>query len=266
MSFVQALLSMGYRPVPLSGAASEKVVDIAHPAHPGRASPIATTTSCWSATTATSWTAGGAPRRRPAGRRHRVHAVPQPRVHRRSSGAASRSSTWSTTCGVHRPAAPRPDHPDRRVRPARLPLGSSGGVRRLGRRPAGLQPGDRHPERRAGDVVQADLVEEVDRRPGRRRARRRRRGAGRGGPRGRASTACRTSAPTPVDVERLERGDPEDALAPGRRRRRTPRRRRGRTPTSSGSGRWCRRRRTPRPRRSRRRSARRAAARSWCRP
>jgi uncharacterized protein len=29
MSFVQALLSMGYRPIPLSGAASEKVVDIA---------------------------------------------------------------------------------------------------------------------------------------------------------------------------------------------------------------------------------------------
>jgi uncharacterized protein len=29
MSFVQALLSMGYRPVPLSGAATEKVVDIA---------------------------------------------------------------------------------------------------------------------------------------------------------------------------------------------------------------------------------------------
>ena len=33
----------------------------------------------------------------------------------------------------------------------------------LERRPAGLQPGDRHPERRAGDVVQADLVEEVHR-------------------------------------------------------------------------------------------------------
>jgi uncharacterized protein len=29
MSFVQALLSMGYRPVPLSGAPSEKVVDLA---------------------------------------------------------------------------------------------------------------------------------------------------------------------------------------------------------------------------------------------
>ena len=29
MSFVQALLSMGYRPVPLAGAPSEKVVDIA---------------------------------------------------------------------------------------------------------------------------------------------------------------------------------------------------------------------------------------------
>jgi uncharacterized protein len=29
MSFVQALLSMGYRPVPLSGASGEKVVDIA---------------------------------------------------------------------------------------------------------------------------------------------------------------------------------------------------------------------------------------------
>ena len=29
MSFVQALISMGYRPVPLTGAASEKVVDIA---------------------------------------------------------------------------------------------------------------------------------------------------------------------------------------------------------------------------------------------
>lgn len=29
MSFVQALLAMGYRPVPLTGAASEKVVDIA---------------------------------------------------------------------------------------------------------------------------------------------------------------------------------------------------------------------------------------------
>jgi uncharacterized protein len=29
MSFVQALISMGYRPVPLAGAASEKVVDIA---------------------------------------------------------------------------------------------------------------------------------------------------------------------------------------------------------------------------------------------
>ena len=30
-------------------------------------------------------------------------------------------------------------------------------------RPAGLQPGDRHPERRAGHVVQAGIVEEVDR-------------------------------------------------------------------------------------------------------
>src|SRR6476646_6267002 len=29
MSFVQALLSMGYRPIPLAGAATEKVVDIA---------------------------------------------------------------------------------------------------------------------------------------------------------------------------------------------------------------------------------------------
>src|SRR5436853_2538966 len=29
MSFVQALLSMGYKPVPLSGAKEEKVVDIA---------------------------------------------------------------------------------------------------------------------------------------------------------------------------------------------------------------------------------------------
>src|SRR3954449_12906386 len=29
MSFVQALLSIGYRPVPLTGSASEKVVDIA---------------------------------------------------------------------------------------------------------------------------------------------------------------------------------------------------------------------------------------------
>src|SRR5512141_1554704 len=29
---------------------------------------------------------------------------------------------------------------------------------------AGLQPGDRHPERRAGHVVEADVVEEVHRR------------------------------------------------------------------------------------------------------
>ena len=133
------------------------------------------------------------------------------------------------------------------------------------RRAAGLQPRDRHPERRAGDVVEPDLVEEVDRL----------RVAAvlaadaelevRAGSRGPPRRRCWTSAPTPSRVERLERGDAEDALLEvgGEERRLDVVA--ARSPRSSGSGRWCRRRRTRRPRRSGRRSARRAAARSSCR-
>ena len=79
------------------------------------------------------------------------------------------------------------------------------------------------------------------------------------------SLAVRTRAPDALGVERLERRDREDRPARGRSRRTTPRRRRGRSPTSSGSGRWCRRRRSRPTRRSCPRSARRGAARSWCR-
>ena len=119
-------------------------------------------------------------------------------------------------------------------------------------RAAGLQPRDRHPERRAGDVVQADRVEEVDR------------GgvaavlaadaelevgvdlaaglAGASGP-GRRRPRCRAT--------RTAR--PGRSPARGRWRRTTPRRRRARSPTSSGSGRWCRTRRSRPTRRSCRR-------------
>ena len=134
----------------------------------------------------------------------------------------------------------------------------------LDRGPAGLQPGDRHPERRAGHVVQADLVEEVHRvrvaavlaadaelqvRAGRPGPPRRRSGSAGRRRRGRSTrTARRRRCP-----------------ARGSARRTRPRRRRGRSPRPSGSGRWCRRRRTRPPRRSARRSARPAAPRSSCR-
>ena len=56
MSFIQALLAMDYRPVPLAGSGSneEKVVDIGiQRTLEALAEPARTHTSCWAATTAT---------------------------------------------------------------------------------------------------------------------------------------------------------------------------------------------------------------------
>jgi MFS family permease len=75
-----------------------------------------------------------------------------------------------------------------------------------------LQPGDRHPERRARHVVQARPRRRSGSTPGRRRARRTRRGAGPGGWRGPLHGDAGPAAPTPVAVEGLERRDAEHAL------------------------------------------------------
>ena len=151
------------------------------------------------------------------------------------SSATTSSRRWSArglefidleydVAGVHRAAAAGPDHPDRRVRPARVPLAVPGRCSRLGPQAESDSPGrsgrppaappapgtasrtrsPARPRRRSGS------------RPGRRRARRRRRGAGRGGPRGPRSTAVPHQRADALDVERLERRDPEDALARGR--------------------------------------------------
>ena len=168
-----------------------------------------------------------------------------------STSTASRTSTTATVLTAIRTTGSTSRSP------------AVAALRREGRA-AGLEPGHRDPERRAGDVVEPDLVEEVHRvgvapvltahaelagRAGRR-----------GPPRRRSAPAGRRRR-----VERLERRHAEDAQLEVAARRTPPRRRRGRSPSPSGSGRWCRRRRTRPPRRSGRRSGRRAAPRSSCR-
>ena len=160
MSFVQALLSMGYRPVPLAGAPSEKVVDIAIQrtlaALADRDDDVLLVSDDGDFLEGVDGLLDGSRR---VGRR-RVHRVPQPRVQRPGPARPGVHRPGVRRRGVHRPAAARPDHPDRRVRPARVPLArpragarpgpqarSSGGVRQPGAAAAGLQPGDRHPER-----------------------------------------------------------------------------------------------------------------------
>ena len=94
-------------------------------------------------------------------------------------------ASWRRACAARRSAAPGPGRGRRArggvrrrvlVRLGRPARGGVGVVARGARahlrvaapsglqerRPAGFQPGDRHPERRAGHVVEADLVEEVD--------------------------------------------------------------------------------------------------------
>ena len=124
------------------------------------------------------------------------------------------------------------------------------------------QPGERHAERRAADVVEAELVAERDRArlaavlaadaelEVRLRAR---------GPR---STAIRIRSPTPSMSSTSNGFALEHAVLEVARSGTCPRRRRARTRASSASGRSCRTRRSRRPRRSRRRAARRAAPRS----
>ena len=93
-----------------------------HPAHPRGARPTGTATCCWSATTATSSSRSAALLDGAAG--SASSASP--------SSATARSRRWPTRtgvlrpgvrrAGVHRAAAARPDHPDRGVRPAGLPV------------------------------------------------------------------------------------------------------------------------------------------------
>ena len=60
-SFVQALLAMDYRPIPLAGGVGPEGRRRRHPAHPRRAArPTTTPTCCWPATTPTSSTHLGA--------------------------------------------------------------------------------------------------------------------------------------------------------------------------------------------------------------
>ena len=144
--------------------------------------------------------------------------------------SASRRSSCPGPSGRPRAARPAPGTASRRRSPAR-------------------------PRRRSGST------------PGRRRARRRRRGAGRGcACAARRRAAWRTSRPTPVDVERLERADLEDAVlevaAEERRLDVVAREAPGHLGEVVGAeGEELRR-----LRRSRRRSRPRAAARSSCRP
>ena len=95
MGFVQALMAMGYRPVPLSGAPTRRSSTSPSSAR-SRRSPTARPTSCWSATTATSCPSSATLMRRPPGRPDRLPGVPQHGVRELIDGAWS-SSTSSTT-------------------------------------------------------------------------------------------------------------------------------------------------------------------------
>ena len=161
---------------------------------------------------------------------------------RAGSRAASRSTRSSTA--TQPPAAtyePAPDSVER-------------GLRRG-------EPGERHAERRAADVVEPELVAERDRA----------RLAAVLAADAELELGLRAAAALDgdahqvadaVDVDRLERVALEDPVLAGSASGTCPPRRRARTRASSASGRSCRTRRSRRPRRSRRRAARRAAPRS----
>ena len=85
-----------------------------------------------------------------ARRAARVGRRPRPRPATTCSGSSPPSATTTSACS---PGAA-----------TSRPRCSDGLLLAAERRPAGLEPRDRHPERRAGDVVEPDLVEEVDRR------------------------------------------------------------------------------------------------------
>ena len=159
-------------------------------------------------------------------------------------GPAGHTGSTPRSYGFHLDLIPTsPDEFEPASMPGLAPSGGTSGLRSAAR--PGLQPGHRHPERRAGHVVEPDLVEEVDRV----------RVAAvlaadaevqvRAGARALARRPSRTSAPTPSMSSDSNGETAEDALLQVASRRTTPRRRRGRSPRSSGSGRWCRRRRSP---------------------
>ncbi len=107
MTFVQALISMGYRPVPLAGAAREKVVDIAIQrtlaALADRDDDVLLVSNDGDFVEGVEDLLDG----RPPGRRRRVHGVPQPRVHGARRARPRASSTWSTTSQAFTTRLPR---------------------------------------------------------------------------------------------------------------------------------------------------------------
>ena len=142
--------------------------------------------------------------------------------------------------------AAHPRHGGGRGRHGRVRLSARRGVLVADRGLRGRDPRDRHAVGRAGDVVDARVVEEVDRvrvaavlaadaelqvrrlalRP--------------------SQAPIRSSWPTPGRVERLERRAVEDLRVDVAGEDACPRCRRARSRAPSGSGRWCRTRRSRR--------------------
>ena len=124
MTFVQALLAIGYRPIPLSGAPGQKVVDIAIQRTLVELGTATRTCMLVSNDGDFVEQARGLldGRRR---RGHRLHGVPQPGVPRRwsSSGLEFFDLEYDVT-RLQRAAAASAHHPDRRVRPQPVPLGA----------------------------------------------------------------------------------------------------------------------------------------------
>ncbi|WP_278258020.1 hypothetical protein [Nocardioides convexus] len=121
MSFVQALMAIGYRPIPLSGGPGQKVVDIAiqrtlaEPAQPRRRRRPRQQRRRLPR-------AGRGSSRRAPDRTRRVHRVPQQRLHRLRRARAGVLRPRVRHARLQRAPAARADHPDRRLRPGRLPL------------------------------------------------------------------------------------------------------------------------------------------------
>ncbi len=122
MSFVQALLSMGYRPVPLAGAAHEKVVDIAIQrtlaALADRDDDVLLVSNDGDFLEGVEALLDGR-------RRVGVVGFTEFRNHEFTALVGRGLECIDLEYDVEAftdPAAPGPDHPDRRVRPARVPL------------------------------------------------------------------------------------------------------------------------------------------------
>ena len=142
MSFVQALLSMGYRPVPLSGGPHEKVVDIAIQrtleALADRDDDVLLVSNDGDFVDGIESLLDGRRRVGVVG----LHGVPQPRVHAAGRARSRAGRPGVRRRGVHHPSPPRPDHPDRRVRPARVPLSHRAAERPASSRATGTRNGE----------------------------------------------------------------------------------------------------------------------------